>query len=51
VLKGAALSRTIYPDPFLRHGSDIDIMVRSGDVRQARKNPGSQRIQMQLPVL
>lgn len=37
VLKGAALSRTIYPDPFLRPGSDIDIMVRPVDARRARR--------------
>lgn len=37
VLKGAALSRTIYAEPFVRTGSDIDIMVRPGEVRQARK--------------
>ena len=37
VLKGAALSRTVYPDQFIRPGSDIDILVRPGDVRRSRK--------------
>lgn len=37
VLKGAALAKTVYPDPFLRPGSDLDILVRPGDVRRARK--------------
>ena len=36
-MKGTALSRTIYMDPFTRPGSDIDILVKPKDVRRARK--------------
>jgi len=37
VLKGAALSRTVYPDRHIRPGSDVDILTRPGDVKRARK--------------
>jgi hypothetical protein len=36
VLKGAAFARTIYPDPALRCGSDIDLLVLGDDVPRAR---------------
>lgn len=32
LLKGPALARTVYPDPALRWSSDIDLLVRPGDV-------------------
>lgn len=32
LLKGAALSRTVYPDPALRLSSDIDMLVREDDL-------------------
>jgi hypothetical protein len=32
LLKGPALARTVYPDPALRQSSDIDLLVRPGDV-------------------
>ncbi len=36
VLKGAALSHTVYPEPGLRPMSDLDILVREGDLRRAQ---------------
>ena len=35
LLKGPALARTVYPDPALRQSSDIDLLVRPGDVLAA----------------
>ena len=35
VLKGTALSGTVYPDPVLRHCHDIDLLVTRGDLLQA----------------
>lgn len=35
ILKGPALGHLVYPDPGLRIGSDIDILVRPGEVRDA----------------
>ena len=35
VLKGAAHAFLDYPDPFLRPMSDVDVLVRAGDVRRA----------------
>ncbi|WFN33517.1 nucleotidyltransferase family protein [Methanogenium sp. S4BF] len=32
LLKGHALARTVYPDPALRHSSDIDILVKPDDI-------------------
>lgn len=32
LLKGPALARTVYPDPALRHSSDIDLLVKPEDV-------------------
>jgi hypothetical protein len=32
VLKGAALARTLYPDPALRPMGDLDLLVKPGDV-------------------
>lgn len=36
ILKGAALGRMVYPDPALRPGSDLDILVRPGEMQHAR---------------
>jgi hypothetical protein len=36
VLKGAALCRTVYPEPGLRPMSDLDILVREGDLWRAQ---------------
>jgi hypothetical protein len=36
VLKGAALSHTVYPEPGLRPMSDLDILVRATDLRRAQ---------------
>lgn len=32
LLKGAALSRSVYPDPAMRPGSDIDLLVREDEL-------------------
>jgi hypothetical protein len=37
LLKGAAFSRTIYPDPATRYGSDLDFLVAPANVPQARR--------------
>lgn len=37
VLKGPALARSVYSDPALRSGSDIDILVQPDQVHKARK--------------
>ncbi|MBM3740118.1 MAG: nucleotidyltransferase family protein [Acidobacteria bacterium] len=36
LLKGLALSQTLYGDPFVRHISDIDVMVREESVLRVR---------------
>ncbi len=36
VLKGAALSHTVYPEPGLRPMTDLDILVREGDLWRAQ---------------
>jgi hypothetical protein len=36
-LKGAVLAHTLYPDPALREFSDIDILVREGDLSRAKQ--------------
>ncbi len=36
VLKGAALAHTVYPEPGLRPMSDLDILVREGDLWRAQ---------------
>jgi len=36
VLKGPALGRMVYPDPALRPGSDLDILVHPEDMQQSR---------------
>jgi hypothetical protein len=36
VLKGAALAHTVYPEPGLRPMSDLDILVREGDLCRAQ---------------
>jgi hypothetical protein len=41
VLKGGALGRTIYPDPALRPGSDLDILVRPNQFERACSIMGS----------
>lgn len=38
VLKGSALARSIYSDPALRQGCDIDILVHPQEVQKARKS-------------
>jgi len=35
LLKGHALARTVYPDPALRQSSDIDLLVKRGDMIQS----------------
>jgi hypothetical protein len=35
LLKGHALARTVYPDPALRQSSDIDLLVKPGDMIQS----------------
>lgn len=37
VLKGAALSEVVYPDPVLRHTHDIDLLVRGDDLERAQE--------------
>lgn len=37
VLKGAALSEAVYPDPVLRHAHDIDLLVGDDDLERAKK--------------
>lgn len=37
VLKGAALSETVYPRPSLRKYGDLDVLVRPADAERARK--------------
>ncbi len=37
VLKGAALSHTLYPDPALRPMSDLDLLLRKDEARAAQK--------------
>ncbi len=37
VLKGPALGRTVYPDPALRPGSDLDLLVRPEQFIKARE--------------
>jgi hypothetical protein len=35
VVKGAALARTVYPEPFLRHCHDLDLWVEAAHVERA----------------
>jgi hypothetical protein len=37
LVKGPALARTVYPDPALRHSSDIDLLIRPEDFLQCEK--------------
>lgn len=37
VLKGAALSEAVYPDPVLRHTHDIDLLVHGDDLERAQE--------------
>ncbi|MGH9311516.1 MAG: nucleotidyltransferase family protein, partial [Vicinamibacterales bacterium] len=37
LIKGAALSHTHYPEPYMRHRVDIDLLVRRSDVDRAQR--------------
>ncbi len=50
VLKGAALSHTVYPEPGLRPMSDLDILVREEDLWRAQSLLASQGFDAPLPA-
>ncbi len=50
VLKGAALSYTVYPEPGLRPMSDLDILVREEDLWRAQKLLGDLGFDAPLPA-